>query len=158
MSEQSQLDRLYRRTTMMVAPVKIVATNDEGPVHRAQIEINGTPEVLDDVAVVEIYGVASHAPVNSDATAFFVQGNRSNAVVIGTNNQKFRLRGLKSGEVALYTDEGDEIRMARGKIVEIKAGEQVKITCKSALVIAEDKMRVESPRLECTGDIEANVP
>ena len=158
MSEQSQLDRLYRRVMMMVAPVKITATDDDGPIHKAQVEINGTPEVIDDMAVMQFYGITAHCPVNSDATALFVSGQRSNAVIVGTNNQKFRLRGLKSGEVALYTDKGDSIKISDGRIIEVTAHEQVKITCKTALVVAEDKMRVESPRLECTGEIVAHAP
>ena len=158
LSEQGQLDRLHRRTAMMIAPVKITATDDSGPIHRAQVEVNGTPETLDDVAVMQFYGFAAHCPVNSDATAFFVAGQRSNAVVVGTNNQKSRLRGLKSGEVALYTEKGDYVKILDGRIVEVSAGETVKISCKTALVVAEDKMRVEAPRLECTGEIVGNVP
>ena len=105
---------------MMIAPVKITATDDSGPIHRAQIEVNGTPETLDDVAVMQFYGFAAHCPVNSDATAFFVSGQRSNAVVVGTNNQKSRLRGLEPGEVALYDDGKNRITLKRGNTIEIR--------------------------------------
>jgi phage baseplate assembly protein V len=142
---QTQLDRLYRRTTMMVAPVKIVATEDEGPVHRAQVEVNGTPETIDDVAVVQFYGLASHCPVNTDAAALFVSGQRSNAVIIGTNNQKFRLRGLKPGEVALYDDGKNRIALKRDDIIEI--------TCET-LIIKADKIEIEAPEITIKGNIE----
>lgn len=168
MSEQSlqnQIERLHRKILMASAPVKITATDDSGPIHRAQVYVNGTPETIDDVAVMQIYGLASHALPGTDATAMFVNGQRSNAVIIATGNQKYRLRGLQAGEVALYTDEGDYVRLNRGKIVEIKAQEHCVITTKVATIKAEDgceietktvtvkasdKMRVEAPRLECT--------
>jgi phage gp45-like len=144
-STQNQIERLHRRVLMQTAPVMITATNDEGPIHRVQVRVNGTPEVIDNAGVMQIYGLASHAMPGTDATAMFVGGQRSNVVIVATGNQKYRMRELATGEVALYTDEGDYVKLARGKIVEIK--------CQNARIIASEKVRVESPRLECTGEI-----
>ena len=150
---QNQLDRLHRRSLMTVAPLKITATNDEDAIHRVQGRVNGTPEVIDNIGVMQIYGLASHAMVGTDATALFVGGQRSNVVVIATGNQQYRLRGLKPGEVALYTDEGDYVRFSRGKIVEIKAQEELKITTKKLTIKAEDSIEIESPEIKIKGDI-----
>ncbi len=89
--------------------------------------------------MLQLYGVASarRAP-GSDAVALFATGDRSNAVIIATGNQRARLRGLQPGEVALYTDEGDYVKLSRGKIIEINC---------------QTKVRIETPRLEVTGDI-----
>lgn len=130
---------------MMIAPVKITATDDSGPIHRAQIEVNGTPEVLDDISVMQFYGFAAHCPVNSDATAFFVSGQRSNAVVVGTNNQKSRLRGLEPGEVALYDDGKNRITLKRGNTIEI--------ACEK-LIIKTDKIEIEAGEITIKGNIE----
>jgi phage gp45-like len=161
----STTDRLYRRILMALAPAIVTATDDTGPVHKAQMRVNGTPEQIDGVPLMTFYGLASHQPVGSDAVALFACGLRANGVIVSTNNQKFRLRNLKSGEVALYTDEGDSIKLARGKIVAVTAGEACNITTKNVTIDASGlvtikartKVRVESPRLECTGDIVANV-
>jgi len=141
----SAIDRLYRRVLMMLAPVKITATNDTGAVHRVQIRV--TPvEQIDGVPVVQLYGVASHAPVNSDAMAVFIHGDRSNPVIIATGNQAARVRNQKPGEVAIYTDEGDTIVLGRDH--------KIAITTKSTVTInAVDKVRIVAPRLEVTGDI-----
>lgn len=133
----SVADRLYRRVQMMLAPVKITATDDTGPVHRAQVRAMA-PEQIDNVAVLQLYGVASHAMPGSDAMALFVSGDRSNAVIVATNNQGARMRNLKPGEVALYTDEGDYVKLSRGKIIEVNC---------------QTKVRLVTPRLEVTGDI-----
>jgi phage gp45-like len=130
-------ERLYRRVMMAVAPVKITATDDSGPVHRAQVR-GFPPETIDNMPVLQIYGLASHAMPGSDAMALFASGDRSNGVIVATGNQQYRLRGLAPGEVALYTDEGDKVVLSRGRIIEITSGTKVRIVC---------------PRLEVTGDI-----
>lgn len=133
----TETERLYRRVQMMVAPVKITATDDSGPVHRLQMRV--TPvETIDNVPSLHLYGVSAHAPAGSDGTAVFLTGDRSSAVVVATNNQAARLRGLKPGEVALYTDEGDYVKLMRGRIVEIKVGTRIRIEC---------------PLVELTGDL-----
>jgi phage gp45-like len=124
----SVADRLYRRVMNMVATVKITATDDTGPVHRAQVR-GFPPETIDNMPVLQIYGLASHAMPGSDATALFTSGDRSNGTIIATGNQQYRLRNLKAGEVALYTDEGDKIVFSRGKIVAITCGTKVTIDC-----------------------------
>jgi phage gp45-like len=74
----------------------------------------------------------------TDAVAVFASGDRSNGVIIATGNQKYRLRNLKPGEVALYDNAGN--------IVKLAAGGNLEITCPT-------KVRVVTPRLEVTGDI-----
>ena len=135
----SATNRLYRRVMMAVMPMKITATDDSGPVHRAQVR--GFPmETIDNMPVLQIYGLASHAMPGSDAMAIFASGDRSNGVIIATGNQQYRLRSLKSGEVALYDNAGNVVKLA--------AGGNIEITCPT-------KVRVVTPRLEVTGDIVA---
>ena len=133
----SVADRLYRRVMMAVMPVKITATDDTGPVHRAQIR-GFPPETIDHMPVLQIYGLASHAMPGSDAMALFASGDRSNGVIVATGNQQFRLRNLAAGEVALYTDEGDKIVFSRGRVVALTCGTKVHIDC---------------PLVEMTGDL-----
>ena len=135
----STADRLYRRIMMAVMPMKIVATDDSGPIHRAQVR-GFAPETIDAMPVLQIYGLASHAMPGSDAMAIFASGDRSNGVIIATGNQQYRLRALKSGEVALYDNAGNVVKLA--------AGGNIEITCPT-------KVRVVTPRLEVTGDIVA---
>lgn len=137
----STVDRLYRRILMMVAPVKITATDDTGPVHKVQMRMPGTAEILDNCPVIQHYGFASHAMVDTDATAIFIGGDRTQAAIVGHNNQQFRFRNQKSGEVVIYTDEGDFVQLQRGRIVYIKCGTRVHIEC---------------PLVEMTGDLHVN--
>jgi phage baseplate assembly protein V len=137
---------------MAVAAVKITATDDSGSVHRAQVR-GFPPETIDNMAVLQIYGLASHAMPGTDAVALFASGDRSNGVIIATGNQQFRLRHLKPGEVALYTDEGDKLVFERGRLVEIVSGAELRITVPLVTINASTKVRMVTPRLEVTGDI-----
>ncbi len=135
----STADRLYRRIRMGMAAMKITSTDDSGPVHRAQVR-GFANETIDAMPVLQIYGLASHAMPGSDAVAMFTSGDRSNGVIIATGNQQYRLRALKSGEVALYDNSGNVVKLA--------ANGNIEITCPT-------KVRVVTPRLEVTGDIVA---
>jgi phage gp45-like len=135
----SAADRLYRRIMMMVGTMKITATDDSGPVHKVQVK-GFPPEQIDNMPVLQIYGLASHAPAGSDAMAIFTSGDRSNGVIVATGNQQYRLRGLKSGELAIHDNSGN--------IVKLSNGGNIEVTCPT-------KVRIVTPRLEVTGDIVA---
>jgi phage baseplate assembly protein V len=144
-------ERLYSRVQNMVATMKITATNDSGPVHRAQVK-GFPPEQIDDMPVLQLHGFASHAPVGTDAMAIFTSGDRSNGVVIATGSQKHRPRETPSGGTVIYDTSGTTILLdAAGKIT---------ITCSDAISVKADsvtikanKVRMETPRLEVTGDV-----
>lgn len=144
---QSQIDKLYRRALMTVAPVLIAATDDSGPIHQTQVRVNGTPETIDNVGVMQIYGLASHAPPGTDATALFMGGLRSNPVIVATGNQQARLRNQKAGEISLYSDEGDAISLKRGN--------NVAITTKTATITGSDKITLTTPLAELSQDLKA---
>ena len=150
----SVTDRLYRRILMASASITITATNDDGPVHLVQGKVRGTPETIDNLQVVQHYGLAVHAPVGSDAFVTFGNGDRSNGVVHATANQKARPRGQKPGEVTIFTDEGDTIALRRNHNIVITTPGTVTVSGATLVVIqASEKVRMETPRLEVTGDV-----
>jgi len=63
------------------------------------------------------------------------------------------MRNIQPGEVALYTDEGDYVKLARGKIVEVQSGTELRVTAPLVTINATNKVRMVTPRLEVTGDI-----
>lgn len=147
-------DRLYRRILMSSASITIAATDDSGPVHKVQGKVRGTPETIDNLQVVQLYGIASHAPVGSDAFVSFGNGDRSNGVVHATANQAARPRNQKPGEVSIFTDEGDVIALRRNHNIVIATTGTVTVSGATLVVIqASEKVRMETPRLEVTGDV-----
>ena len=79
-------------------------------------------ELKDDVEHLEPYGYTSCPQSGAEGVALFAGGDRSHGVVIVISDRRFRLKGLKPGEVALYTDEGDKIHFERGRKLTFKTG------------------------------------
>ena len=104
-------------------------------------------EVKDNVEHLEPYGFTACPLEGSEALAGFIGGDRSHAVVIVVADRRFRLQGLKSGEVALYTDEGDFIHFKRDRIIDI---ETVTLNIK-----ATESVNFDTPLISTTGRIES---
>jgi len=90
--------------------------SDGGPRQTAQVEVT-KGELIDDVERMQNYGMTSHPPVaGTDCLMVFLGGNREQGVIIAAENRQFRLKGLKSGEVALYDDLGNVVKLGRENI------------------------------------------
>jgi phage baseplate assembly protein V len=149
-------DRLYRRVQMQTASVTISATNDKGPVHLVQGKVRGTPETIDNLQTLNLYGFASHAPIGSDALVIFGNGDRSNGAIIATANQKARPRDQKSGEVTIFSDEGDSISLQRGNIVLVTT-KTVTINAATEVTInGATKITINAPAVTIQGTSGAN--
>ncbi|MEM8698933.1 MAG: phage baseplate assembly protein V [Pseudomonadota bacterium] len=72
------------------------------------------------------YGLTTHPPEGAEAVVLNVSGNRDHSIVIAVEHREFRLRSLEAGEVALYDDRGQVIRLARDGI-EIEAPDGIRI-------------------------------
>lgn len=104
-------------------------------------------EVKDNVEHLEPYGFTACPLEGAEALAGFIGGDRSHAVVIVIADRRFRLQGLKSGEVALYTDEGDKFHFKRGRIIDI---ETVTLNVK-----ATESVNFDTPLITSTGRIKS---
>ncbi|MFJ2445157.1 phage baseplate assembly protein V [Pseudomonas sp. NPDC087626] len=104
-------------------------------------------EVKDNVEHLEPYGFTACPQPGAEALAGFIGGDRSHGVVIVVADRRFRLQGLKPGEVALYTDEGDFIHFKRGRVIEMET-----MTLK---VKAHTAVEFDTPLVRTTGRIES---
>lgn len=97
---------------------------------------------------LEPYGFTSAAQNGAEGVALFPAGDRSHGVVVVVADRRYRLKGLKRGEVALYDDQGQSVVLTRSGIVVNGAGKP--IIFKNA-----SKARFEMP-IESTADITDN--
>lgn len=109
-----------------------------------QIEMLGG-EVKDDVEYLEPYGFTSNPHAGAEQIAIFPDGDKSHGVVIVVADRRYRLKGLATGEVAIYSDEGDKVVLRRGRRIEI---ETLTLNVKASI-----KAVFDTPLLECTGHI-----
>lgn len=70
-------------------------------------------ETKDKLEHFEPYGFTSNPQPGAEILAGFLDGDRSHGIVICATDRRYRITGLQSGEVAIYTDEGDSIVLHR---------------------------------------------
>lgn len=99
------------------------------------------------IEYLEPYGFTSTAHAESEAVALFLSGDRSHGVLINIADRRYRLKGLKSGEVAIYTDEGDSIVLKRGRLIEA--------TTETFVIQAKSKIVLDTPQIKTSGAINA---
>ncbi len=155
MSESGQLSQLYRQIKMILGIGRVTASNDGGTVQTVQYQ---TPlEVRDDTPRLAEFGFSSGLPANTDVVIGFLGGDRSSAVIIGSNHQSFRHVGLNSGETVIYSQWGQYIKLTeKGIIIEANSQPVTVNNATEVTVNASVKVRLNTPLLEVSGDIVDN--
>lgn len=113
---------MFERLKSFIGAVKLVKSDAK----TQTVQVALTKEfVIDNVPHIEPYGFTAHPQADAECLVVNVgeNGERPVAVVIG--GRTCRLQGLQAGEVALYTDEGDEIRLKRGHEIVVKTSKFV---------------------------------
>ncbi len=94
-------------------------------------------ETLDDVERFQNYGFTSHPKAGAEAITLSVNGNRSHSVAIVVDDRRYRLKGLQSGEVALYDDLGNMFKLGRNAVS----------------LNAVTELNITAPQTNITGDV-----
>lgn len=104
-------------------------------IHRGQADF-GTdhrPEVHEGMARPQSYGYASRPPGPIPCVALYPNGNRAAGIIIAEGDVTWRIQ-IEAGEVALYDDLGQMVRLTRSGItvesplnVTIKAGQTLRL-------------------------------
>lgn len=102
-------------------------------------------ELKDNVEHFEPYGFTSNPKSGAEVLTLFLGGDRSNAVVVVASDRRYRIKELKPGEVALYTDEGDKIHLKRGRIIDIET--------ETLNIKASTSVNFDTPTITQTGQI-----
>ena len=131
-----------RRIQSMIGRCLITLMDDSKGFQICQAEVLAD-EVRDGMERYQNYGFSSVPLKGAEGVILFPGGDRSHGIVIVVEDPINRPTGLASGEVVIYTDEGDEIRLKRGKIMEI--------TTNTLRINAATKVEINSPLVEVNG-------
>lgn len=155
MSESGQLSKLYRQIKMMIGVGRVTGSHDGGSVQTVQYQ---TPlEVRSDTPRLAEFGFSSGLPAGTDVVIGFIGGDRSSAVIIGSNHQSFRHVGLNSGETVIYSQWGQYVKLTEAGIIIEANGQPVTVNNATEVMInAAEKVRLNTPLLEVSGDIVDN--
>jgi phage baseplate assembly protein V len=104
-------------------------------------------EIKDGAEHFEAYGFTSHPLADAEVLTAFLGGDRSHAVVLVASDRRYRIKELKPGEVAIYTDEGDKVHFKRGRIIDIET--------ETLNIKATNSVNFDTPTITQTGRIES---
>lgn len=90
---------------------------------RVKADLNAEPKA--GVEHLEPYGFTARANSGAEAVVLFPDGDRSHAVVVTVSDRRYRLKGLQTGEVAVYDDQGQSVTLTREGIVVDGAGKTI---------------------------------
>lgn len=107
----------------------------------AQVEVT-KGELIDDMERMQDYGFTSNPPIDgTDAIVAFLGGSREQGVIIRMENRQFRLKNLAAGEVAMFDDLGNVIKLGRNSVD----------------VVAVTKLTATAPIIEATASTSAKI-
>lgn len=137
----------------------LVRVNGTGGVQTVQAK-GLAGESLQDTELFQHYGFTSTPPKGTMAIVVPVNGKTSHSIVIATEHAAYRMKNLKPGEVAIYTDEGSYIVLKRGKIIEVNCDDYIvnaknkyQVNTVNYDVTATDKTSFETPLLKASEEI-----
>jgi phage baseplate assembly protein V len=128
-------DAVAGRVRLMVGRAILGLVNDATKAQAVQVEMLDD-EVQDNVERFQNYGFTSVPHKGAEAVVVCVGGLRSHGIVIATEDRRYRLTGLENGEVALYDDQGQVVKLARDGIY-IETDKKVTVNADSVAVTAE---------------------
>lgn len=112
--------------------------------------------------LMQHYGFTSTPPAGFMYVAVPVGGKTSHGIIVATEHGTYRLKGLKTGEVALYTDEGDSVVMKRGRLMEVttqtfrvNAGTAIELNAPTITGNASTQVALNTPVVAASADVKA---
>ena len=149
---------IFSRINTLISRAILHKTDSEPGVQTLQLRILAD-EDMQDVEHVEPYGYTSRPPAGAEGIVLNVAGQRGACVGINFGNRGVRVTGLKTGEVCVYSDEGDKITLMRERKIkvetlhlEIEAKEDIAMSTKAYTVNASEGVTYNTPRYALGGD------
>ncbi len=154
--------KLTRKVFDLVSRAVIRTKNPDRPMRTLQTE-HLPGDVRDDVEHYEPYGFTSEPHIGSEGVAVSIDGNRGHTIVIIAADRRYRIMGLKDGEVAMYDDLGKTVILKRNELlvdakdspVVINSGS--KVTIKAPEVVVDAANSTFKGNITATGDISDKV-
>lgn len=101
-------------------------------------------EDLPDLEHFHQFGMTSVPPEGATGIAIPLGGKTSHSVVVATEHETYRIRALKSGEIAIYSSEGACVKILQGRVIEADC-DVYRVNCQVYEVNAGEKVDLNTP-------------
>jgi len=133
---REMLGGLEGRVRGMVARAIVRLVDDARQAQELQLELLAG-EGQDAVERFQNYGLTSVPHAGAEALVVFAGGLRSHGVVLAVEDRRYRLTGLEDGEVALFDDLGNVIKLGRERI-DVTAVTELRVEAPKVIVQSND--------------------
>lgn len=127
---------LEGRVRGMVARAIVRLVDDARQAQELQLELLAD-ESQDAVERFQNYGLTSVPHAGAEALVVFAGGLRSHGVVLAVEDRRYRLTGLEEGEVALFDDLGNVIKLGRQRI-DVTSVNELRVEAPKVIVQSND--------------------
>lgn len=125
-----------------------------------QVQADGLAgEQLQDAELFQHFGFTSNPPAGTQCVMLPIGGQTSHSIIIATENEKYRITQLASGEMAIYSQDGAYVAIKRGRIVEVDCDtfrvkcSQYEVTSDEYKVSATKGAEFNTPELHATSEL-----
>lgn len=115
---------LRNRIANMVARAVVQLVDDKPRLQVLQLGVLAD-ETRDGCERVQEYGFTSVPLPGAEAVVLFVGGRRDHGLVVGVDDRRHRLAGLKAGEVAVYNNAGASVVLKADGSIEVTGAEVI---------------------------------
>jgi phage gp45-like len=106
-------------------PRGAVIVEDTKTVQYGQARLNSL-ETIGDIPRYQEYGFTSNSPIGIEGILICGSGDRTNGIIIATETAKYRMKALKSGEMAIYDNQGQSVYLSAAGITVNGGGNPIK--------------------------------
>jgi len=135
------IDPLRRRVRLMISRAVLSAISDGAGIQMVQVKLLDG-EVRDGVERFQNYGQTSVPHAGAEGVMACVSGNRDHGIVIVMDDRRYRLKGLESGEVAMYDDLGQVVHLKRSGIL-VETPLDFEVRAKNIKLHADDSFKFD---------------
>lgn len=132
---EAALNRLGARVRNMVGRAVLGLVNDAARLQSVQVQIL-SDQVRDNAEHFQHYGFTSVPHPGAEGLALAVGGSSGHTVVINIDDRRYRLKALADGEVALYDDQGQYVKLGRNGQVRAKATTKLTLEAPAVEIIS----------------------
>lgn len=140
-----------QRVMNMIARGRLTSLDDANGMQFGQVTLL-RDEAKATVERFQQYGFSAVAPPGSEAVVLFVGGSRDHGIIAAIENRASRIRGQATGEVSLYTDEGDFIALKRGQTIELGT-DTLLIRAAVEIIIETPKLTIRAAEIAIEGNV-----
>ncbi len=110
----------YDRVELIVGAGRLTLVDDTGPVQTGQVQLSAV-ETRDKMPLIQHFGFQSSPPAGSDVVHLSIAGDRGRSVVIASNHQPSRPKGLARGGVRVFDQGGVQVLIGNDGTIQINA-------------------------------------